>query len=247
MQENPSNMKKFLNTNPFKKATRNGIAVYGVSSYSGFLPHEKFSFKVEAGNASKELRENHFLESFTNIVSDNELIPDRTLILLNQDKHHRMRPKRKLSPSLTSSGKKKLKNAAGTRPITEYFTLTKSSNSNVKKVPELYFQFQVEEIVYKLRGDKVKILWIPDNHSELDPLKYVSTVLKSEICKFMENNQDETTESAIKHNIEIFPDLTWTLINERVQQIEKIYMERNEDPEFDRDEKDEDETDYYYE
>lgn len=247
MPGHPQSMKKLLNSNPFKKSTSNGTAVYGVSSYSAFFPPDKFLFKVEAGNASKELKEKNFFEAFKTIITNKDLVPDHTLILLNQDKHHRTRSKKKKPSSSLTSSNKKLKCVAGTRPITEYFPLKKSNNNknNKKVTQEPHFDFLAEEILYKLRGDKVKILWIPENHSELDPIKYVTTVLKSEICNFMENNpgsvlhkESESKEDAIKHNIEIFPDLVWTHINERVQQFEKIYLERNEDVEFDQDEED---------
>jgi hypothetical protein len=216
--------------------------VYGVASYSGFIENEGSNiFKEEPGNASKELKEKNFFESFNQIISNKDLIPDKTVILLNQEKHHIKRSKRK--PSTPLSNKNKKFKSTGTKPITDYFEVKKRSTSNEKKSPEPFFKYQAEEIVHKLRGDSVKILWIPEKHSELDALAYVHISLRYEICNFMEINQEETTQAAISHNLDIFPDLAWTRINEQIQFFEKIYLERNEDAEFDQDEEDEESND----
>lgn len=216
--------------------------MYGASSCSGFLAEEDFIFKNEAVNASKEEKENNFFEALKSIVSKKTIIPDRSVILLTQEKHHMTRSKRKLPP-LTSSAKK-LKIATGTKPITEYFPISKSSSeSNTKKTPpEPFFKYLAEEIVYKLRGDEAKVLWIPENHSELNPISYISIIIKNEICQFMETNNDETTLTAIKENLSTFPDSIWTDINEQIRRFENVYLERNGDIEFDQDEG-EDESD----
>lgn len=213
-----------------------------MSSYAGFLTPEKFTYCDEAANASREIREKHFLDAFKSMIIDKSLVPDHCVVILNKEKHHMTRYKRKLSTTLSSA--KKLKSATGTKLITEYFKVIKtSSDEAVQKetAKNECFKYKVEEIIYKLRGaGDIKLLWIPEKHSELDPISYISILLKCETSHFLMNNQDETPESALLHNFEIFPDQTFFTINSCITSYEKHYLERNGDVEFDQDEEDND-------
>lgn len=158
---------------------------------------------------------------------------------MTQDKFQMARAKPKVRP-LPTSAKKLKANAKGSKLITNYFSVTKSSSEGTAKKspspPVPSFKYKAEEIVYNLRGDKVKILWIPANHSELNPWSYISIMLKSQICNFLKDNKEETTLTAIKENFATFPEDVWCAILSKVNYFEEIYMERNGDQEFDEDE-----------
>lgn len=81
---------------------------------------------------------------------------------------------------------------------------------------------KIEEIVQVLRGDNVKILWLPKQHYELDPSQYVAVVLLNEFARQTEGaetvNIDDCSEI-----IDRFPDEIWTLAVEKAKFCEEFY------------------------
>lgn len=54
------------------------------------------------------------------------------------------------------------------------------------KIPK----YRIEKLVQDLRGDSVKILWIPSGHYDLDPAQYVTVYLRNEIALSRESNNE---------------------------------------------------------
>lgn len=223
-----------------------GITVYGTSKLSGFFPSDNCCFKTEAANVAREVKEKNFLESFETLVANTELLPNRSVILLNQDTHHTAKCEKRKSPPMTSSNKKLKTSATKSRAITDFFPIVKSASSESapkKPDPVPIFKYKVEGILHKVRGDNVKILWIPHKHSELDPMSYIQIMLKSLVCTFMEDNSELNSLQSIKEVLKIFPDSAWSDVMKKVEFFEKVFLENSGDREFDQDEEDEDSRD----
>lgn len=114
--------------------------------------------------------------------------------------------------------------------------------------------FEIENIAQKLRGDTVKILWLPKSHLELDATQYVSVFLLNEISRLIENDEDDESDVKTKCNraIDLLPNQIWQNASEYVEDCENFYLpddnaSEDEDSEEDdkkneREESDEEET-----
>lgn len=87
---------------------------------------------------------------------------------------------------------------------------------------------EVEEITTKLRGDQVKILWMPKRHSELDASQYISVFLLNEISRLIEDNSSEEVDMKQKciNAIDYFPNEVWRKASVWVQDCEDFYLNK---------------------
>jgi hypothetical protein len=111
---------------------------------------------------------------------------------------------------------KKIENSAPSAPYKKPVVIESSFQS---KRP-----FEIEEITQKLRGDNVKILWMPKRHSELDATQYISVFLLNEISRLIESENDEKKSKCIAA-INRFPNKIWETVSDYVQDCENYYMD----------------------
>lgn len=117
--------------------------------------------------------------------------------------------------------------------LTDYFKSTKASSSSsqitIKREPPenpLENTRRVtEKLTQNLRGDKVKLLWIPTQHYELNPSRYVAIILLNEISLRLENAKDE--QDVQKETEEAFnrlPNNIWKLAVNYAKEGEDYYL-----------------------
>lgn len=203
----------------------------------------------------------NFLDAFESIIMNRDVVPSKTIIILDQSKHHKTLVKRKTLAPITPNGKKLKLSAVGSKKITDFFTKTKSPPvcENDKKRTESLpvLRYRIEETIYEHRkNDDIQILWIPENHSELDAACMASIQFCSEVTRLMGDNEGITDKDAICEMLDIFPTLVWINIFGQIKEYEETYKTRNScenksknsleanaeppDEEFDDDEVDED-------
>lgn len=99
------------------------------------------------------------------------------------------------------------------------------------KKPEPAPKYNIETILTSLRGDKVRILWLPKSHYELDPSKYVAVFLLNEISQRLEREEEVEGEEAktlrdlCAEGVDVLPNDIWTKIVELVDEISDEYLQ----------------------
>lgn len=110
--------------------------------------------------------------------------------------------------------------------MTDFFQSTKSpSLKQPYKKPEDPPKNAIEEITQTLRGNSVKILWLPKLHYELDPSQYVSVFLLNEISLRLKANEDVDLKTHCIEALDRLPDGIWELAVELVNKCEASYMD----------------------
>lgn len=114
--------------------------------------------------------------------------------------------------------------------MTSYFPSTKplvhSADSYKKQVAPKTVRTVIEGITQKLRGDTVKIIWIPKQHYELDPSEYISVFLLNEICLLVQDNKEgKDLKTLCLNALDHFPSEMWRKALKWTEKCEKIYME----------------------
>lgn len=113
--------------------------------------------------------------------------------------------------------------------MTDFFQSTKSPSVKLPyRKSEDPQKNAIEEIVQKMRGDNVKILFMPQLHYELDSSQYVSVFLLSEISLLVESDEDADIKAHCIEAINRLPNAIWELAAKHVNDCEKIYLERIE-------------------
>lgn len=91
-------------------------------------------------------------------------------------------------------------------------------------------ELQVEKITQKLRGELVKILWIPKDNLEVDPSQYLSIFLLNEIASAcIEAPKDTDLMDVVKDAIDVFPDGMWTRVVTIATTFENSYFEDDDE------------------
>lgn len=91
-------------------------------------------------------------------------------------------------------------------------------------------ELQVEKITQKLRGELVKILWIPKDNLEVDPSQYLSIFLLNEIASAcIEAPKDTDLMDVVKDAIDVFPDGMWTRVVTIAEKFEDSYFEDDDE------------------
>lgn len=65
-----------------------GLKFIHVATEEGFSKQEYGFIGMKQTGEANPLKRKHFIEVFTNMVSDNKMIPDQSCILLNNEYHH---------------------------------------------------------------------------------------------------------------------------------------------------------------
>lgn len=91
-------------------------------------------------------------------------------------------------------------------------------------------ELQVEKITQKLRGDLVKILWIPKDNLEVDPSQYLSIFLLNEIASaLIDSPEDAELIDVVKDAVDVFPDGMWTRVVTIAAKFEDSYFEDDDE------------------
>lgn len=75
--------------------------MYHVANTSGFIMSDHFRLCNEPSNSKNEDRSEIFLNAFEELIKDRKLMPKKSIIVLDQSKHHMTRTKRKVFTALT--------------------------------------------------------------------------------------------------------------------------------------------------
>jgi hypothetical protein len=115
----------------------------------------------------------------------------------------------------------------GQSSITDFFGKKKglTEPSPYKKPLVINFQhtYAIEQITKQLRGDQVKILWMPKRHSELDAAQFISVFLLNEISRLNENEGENDLKSSCALAIDRFPNKVWKIAADLVKNFEDFY------------------------
>lgn len=111
----------------------------------------------------------------------------------------------------------------GQKNITEFFPSTKLVASPYKK-PTKIPKYQVEKIVQDLRGDNVKILWIPSGHYDLDPSQFVTVFLRNEIVLRVDSNEDADVRASFDEALSRLPNGVWTRASKFMEESIAFYL-----------------------
>lgn len=194
---------------------------------------DELQITPEEATASVTDKHDNFLNAFKKIVQNRELVPSKTVILLDQSKHHTICPKRKSLAPITPNSKKLKRSAEACRKITEFYnkikTPTMPENVVKKKTTEdTNMKYRFEELINEHRNDDdIQILLIPQNHTELDAAFITSIHFCSEVTRLIRDNESMSSQTAISEMLQIFPSHVWTTIRKQVEDYEKFYKDRN--------------------
>jgi hypothetical protein len=123
----------------------------------------------------------------------------------------------------------------GQRSITDFFAKKKSSADPSPYKKPLIIPFQsnfateIEQITRKLRGDQVKILWMPKRHAEVDAARFITVFLLNEIARLTEIDDGVDLKHKCAFAIDRFPNDVWTKAVELVTSCEDFYLKSLED------------------
>lgn len=109
--------------------------------------------------------------------------------------------------------------------MTAFFKSTKSLNGApyAKNIAEASQPtYKIEAITQQLRGDQVKILWLPKAHYELNASEYVSVFLQNQIV-LRANENDEDVIDSCQRAMDNFPNQVWETAFELVENCEIFY------------------------
>lgn len=108
--------------------------------------------------------------------------------------------------------------------MTDFFQTTKTATPYNKK-PAPLLKYNIEEITRKIRGDEVKILWIPKSNLELDPSQFVSIVLLADISTRIDIAEDEPDIKEISLKaINEMDNLTWEAAAQYQDDVVALYV-----------------------
>lgn len=133
--------------------------------------------------------------------------------------------------------------------IYEYFKSDKPRLDKPYKKQEPAPKYNIETILASLRGDKVRILWLPKLHYELDPSKYVAVFLLNEISQRLdreeavEGEEAKTLKDLCAEGVDVLPSGIWTKIVELVDDISAGYLQDENRDDNEQDETEDNEQD----
>lgn len=116
--------------------------------------------------------------------------------------------------------------------LTEYFKSNKASSSASNIRPDTSDRESklgnVRNLIEKqkqvLRGDDVRILWIPKQHSELDPSKFVAIFLLNEISLRLEQMEESDVLKGTEETFDLLPSELWSLATRYTKDCEEYYL-----------------------
>lgn len=116
--------------------------------------------------------------------------------------------------------------------MTRYFKAIRNSSAVPCKKPieSKTVKSMIAAITQKLRGDNVRIVWLPKLHYELDPSQYISVFLLNEIYLLVHNNEDgKDLKTICSDALDRFPNETWGKAIQWANDCERKYLEKAED------------------
>ncbi|CAO1410919.1 unnamed protein product [Diamesa serratosioi] len=196
------------------------INLLHTGSESGFLGDIIFLDELAKENESLDisLKKTWITDQWEKILKQ---LPDKSVLIMTKEKHYMIKAKysRKQNENL-SLNKSKSKNVTtrerqaqmkGQMKITCFFKATKSSSGSsipkksfIKKPIDSNPEFKIEMMARILRGDSVKVLWLPKNYRELNPSEFVKIFLLNNIAVMQEGYWCETEDGSKDEN-EITP------------------------------------------
>lgn len=81
-----------------------------------------------------------------------------------------------------------------------------------------------EKLTQNLRGDKVKLLWLPTQHFELDPSRYVAIILLNEISLRLEAVDEPNVRKETEEAFNRLPNNVWTMAVNYSKDCEDYYL-----------------------
>ncbi|CAO1393283.1 unnamed protein product [Diamesa hyperborea] len=186
------------------------IHLLHVGSDSGFL-NDDFIFLDEIANESEaldiQMKKRWITEQFEKVLRQ---IPDNSVIIISQEKHYMIKARGSRSQqtencsqirSKSKTTRERQAQMKGQQKITSFFQSIKSSSvlsaqnkSFIEKPNMPKTEYKFIKMARELRGDTVKVLWIPKNYRELNPSEFVKTFLLNYIAEKHEVFLNETKE-----------------------------------------------------
>lgn len=123
----------------------------------------------------------------------------------------------------------------GQQKIPEFFKLTKSASTSLSagkgkpKEPTSLEprEFKIEQITRLLRGDQVKILFLPKLHYELDASQYVSIFLLYEIKRLQEDEEIIDIKRQCVTAVDHLNSEVWKFAIDHVERCERFYRDND--------------------
>lgn len=206
-----------------------GVKLIHTGSEDGFSPGEIALIETFSTDESTTAKSKDFIRAMSEIISNREVIPDKTVLLLTSESHHTIKTENKkfqISELGNHSKTKVQKKAAiirGQKMITNYFKNVK--NQPIEQKPKPHLKLLVEQKAQDLRGDNVKILWFPKKHFELNPSKYVEVFLSHDISNHFSNNPEEDLKAGCKAVVDFFANAVWRDAVDQTKRCESFYRE----------------------
>lgn len=231
----PKKMGDFLMCG-FKNNQKNqeidGVVIVHVGSREGFSKEEIIFIGEKKTNESNKEKVKRFVEDFKKIVANPKMIPNESVLLINHEKHHMMKT---TSRQVTLKGvalnskmklREHLAQAKGQKSLTDFYKSTKAgSPATPYKKPAEWPKYKIEEITRDLRGDSVKILWLPKAHFELDASQFVSVVLQNYISQRLEASEGQPdVKVACTEAINQIPSKIWEVAVDYVDDCCESYL-----------------------
>ena len=112
--------------------------------------------------------------------------------------------------------------------MTDFFHSKKHSSITRVKPVQQQPKYKIEDITSAIRGDDVKILWIPKSHYELDPSRFVSVFLLNEVSHRLIATEDPDLKVCCLEAFKNLPDGIWKLAADYLDQCSEFYCYKKE-------------------
>jgi hypothetical protein len=208
-----------------------GVKMIHIGTEAGFSRESIALIAIQSTDEKPSAHSQSFLETMRKILGNSKMIPDNTVLLLTSEPHHTMAAasnRYKLSENVINNKDKLREKAAkrrGQKAITTFFKSVK--NQPIESKPKMSSKslYKVEEMAMMLRGDKVKILWLPKKHYELNPSNYVSVFLHDEINRKLFDNQEIDLITGCDTSIDLLPNAVWKYAVDHANNCEEFYRD----------------------
>ncbi|XP_043468345.1 uncharacterized protein LOC122511314 [Leptopilina heterotoma] len=190
------------------------IIILHIGSSDGFLPNGMNCFiaKKDSADYHNEMNSQHYEEWFRTILN---LIPSKSVIVLDQATYHTTIDPEFRNPT-TAWRKDDIIEWAENRkvPLPEgrltYYSLTKPQlieRCRPYHFPKIY---KLDTITKEIRGDEVKLLWLPVAHCEFNPIELIWAFVKNYVAKHNTTFKLQDVYNLCVHAMENVPEDLWS-------------------------------------
>lgn len=207
------------------------VIILHIGNANGFLDGALKCFVGKKGSSDyhNEMNKEHFEEWYRFVLS---VIPDKSVIVIDQAPYHTMLDPNFRNPTSAWTRSRILEWMATRQVILpegiQHFSqLNKPQLLELSRAYHYEKKYLLEKITTELRGDDVKLLWLPVAHCEFNAIELIWAYVKNNVAKHNTTFKINDVMQLCIETMQNIPATVWANCVQHANKIEDMYRSKD--------------------